>query len=296
MRPSETGSSSTPISTSTARRRTAVRVVLLDRAIEKLPLFRLSDSAEDAVVAYSAENGGRWRVLPSPGDRLPGTFDQDVYVELMRRFQEAGEPADGTISFTLHAFLRSMGRRADGRTYEQLRAALGRLERTTLESSGSYFSAPNHDVVDGRFSVLSSVLIERRRVTEREQLALFPTVTAAEPGDARVTIAQQIRENIVGRHTVSINIQRYLELSSPVARRLYRLLEVARAEGMVTWRVSLDRLKEQLPLVQRYPSHLQRVLQPAHEMLLTAGLLRNAVVRQHQREWFVDYVLAPRTS
>ena len=88
-----------------------------------LPLFRLSDSADDAVISLATDGGGRWRVLPSPGDRLPGTFDQDVYVELLRRFHEAGSPADGAISFTLHAFLRAMGRRVDGRTYEQLRGA-----------------------------------------------------------------------------------------------------------------------------------------------------------------------------
>ena len=57
-----------------------------------------------------------------------------------------------------------------------------------------------------------------------------------------------------------------------------------------------DRLAEQLPLTQRYPSHLQRVLQPAHDMLIAAGVLRNAVIRQHQREWFVDYVLGSRPS
>jgi hypothetical protein len=62
----------------------------------------------------------------------------------------------------------------------------------------------------------------------------------------------------------------------------------------VTWRIALDRLAEQLPLAQRYPSHLQRVLQPAHEMLLAAGLLRDAAIRQQRREWYVDYVLATR--
>ena len=50
-----------------------------------------------------------------------------------------------------------------------------------------------------------------------------------------------------------------------------------------------------MPLAQRYPSHLQRVLQPAHEMLLAAGLLRDASVRQVRRQWYVDYVLAART-
>lgn len=277
-----------------ARRRTVARVVLLDRSLEKLPLFRLSDSTDDAAITFTADDGGRWRVLPSPGDRLPGTFDQDVYIELMHRFHEEGEPADGALTFTLHAFLRSMGRQVDGRTYEQLRGALGRLERTTLESLGSYYSSASGGLVESRFSILSSVTIERRRVTDREQLPLFPSVTTAEPGVARVTIAPPIRENLAGRHTSSLSVQRYLELGSPVARRLYRLLEVARAEGVLTWRVSLDRLKEQLPLVQRYPSHLQRVLQPAHEMLESAGVVRSASVRQQQREWFVDYVLAAR--
>ena len=159
-----------------ARRRAAARVVLLDRSLEGLPLFRLSDSADDAAISFTAEDGGRWRVLPSPGDRLPGTFDQDVYVELMHRFHEAGEPSDGAITFTLHAFLRSMGRQVDGRTYEQLRGALGRLERTTFESLGSYYSSAAGSMVESRFSMLSAVTIERRRVTDWDQLPLFPAV------------------------------------------------------------------------------------------------------------------------
>src|SRR3982751_6636972 len=112
-----------------ARRRVTARVVLLDRSLGRLPLFRLSDSADDSAISCSSDNGGRWRVLPSPGDRLPGTFDQDVYVELCRRFHEADHPADGVVTFTLHNFLRSIDRRVDGRTYDQLRSALGRLER-----------------------------------------------------------------------------------------------------------------------------------------------------------------------
>ena len=120
-----------------ARRRAPARSIDLDRSLEALPLFRLSDSADDDTIVYSDESGNRWRVLPSPGERMPGTFDQDVYVELLRRFAEADRPADGAISFTLHAFLRAMGRRVDGRTYDQLRGALSRLERTTLEDRKS---------------------------------------------------------------------------------------------------------------------------------------------------------------
>jgi plasmid replication initiation protein len=277
-----------------ARRRMVARVVTLDRSLERLPLFRLSDAADEGPLTFTAENGGRWRVLPGPGDRLPGTFDQDVYIELMRRFHEAGRPADGALSFTLHALLRAMGRRVDGRTYEQLRAALGRLERTSLESSGAYqIDAQAGESVDMSFSILQSVVIERRwRREERDQLGLFSSFIAAEPGDARVVLSPVLRQSLAGPDTVSISLDRYMSLPSPVARRLYRLVEVARAEHRVTWRVPLNELRAVLPLSQKYPSHLLRVLAPAHQMLIEAGILRDAALRQEQREWSVDYILA----
>lgn len=276
------------------RRRIAARVVRLDRSLEALPLFRLSDSTDDGAITWSDDLGRRWRVIPSPDDRLPGTFDQDVYVELMHRFHEAGEPADGTIQFTLHAFLRAMGRRVDGRTYEQLRGALARLERTTLESQGAYEVAPSLERPELRFTVLAATVVERRRTLDREQLPLFPSITSAEPGVARVVLSSVLRDNIAADHAITLSAPFYWSLASPVARRLYRLLEVARADGRLTWRIALDELAEQLPLAQRYPSHLQRVLQPAHDMLIERGLLRAAVIRQQQREWFVDYMLGSR--
>ncbi len=276
-------------------RRTTNKTVELDRSLEALPLFRLSDSADDGAISYTPAGGGRWRVLPAPGDRLPGTFDQDVYVEIIHRFGEAGYPADGAVRFTLHSFLRSIGRKVDGRTYEQLRSALTRLERTRLESTGAY-QVQSEQPFEGTFTLLSSVTIERRRLTDRDQFALFAAISASEPGDARVVISPPIRANIAAGNTISLSLQHYGSLSNPVARRLYRLLATARSQDFVTWRISLERLASQLPLTQRYPSHLQRVLQPAHEMLIAAGLLRDASFHQVDRDWHVDYVLATRNT
>jgi plasmid replication initiation protein len=276
----------------TPRRRVLARSVVLDRALEALPLFRLSDSGEEVAIVYATEGGGRWRVLPAPGERLPGTFDQDVYVELLRRYHEAEAPADGALSFTLHDFLRTMGRRVDGRTYEQLRSALNRLQRTALESTDAWFDASAGTRWTGQFTILNSVSIDRRRLSDRDQLGLFQTLTNNEPGDAHVTIASPIRANIAAGHTITLSAARYSQLSSPVARRLYRVLQVARGEAGRTWEVPLERLAEQLPLSQRYPSHLQRVLQPAHEMLLAAGVLRGATIAQHDKIWTVTYQLA----
>ncbi len=73
------------VMTLASRNRSTARFALLDRSLEELPLFRLSDAGDEGAVTYSTATGGRWRVLSAPADRLPGTFDQDVYVELMRR-------------------------------------------------------------------------------------------------------------------------------------------------------------------------------------------------------------------
>ncbi|MBI3791136.1 MAG: replication initiator protein A [Gemmatimonadetes bacterium] len=277
------------------RRRAMVRTIRLDRSLEGLPLFRLSDSAEEGAVVWEDGEGARWRVLPAPGDRLPGTFDQDVYVELMHRWHDAGSPDDGVVHFTLHDFLRSMGRRADGRTYELLRSALARLERTILESQQAYYDAANATRLDGRFTILTSIVIDRRRAGDRDQFSLFPALPAGEPGDARVTIGPMIRGNITAGHHVTLNVQQYKQLSSPVARRIYRLLELVREQGEAQWRLPLEKLAALLPLTQRYPSHLSRVLQPAHEMLLTAGLVKAATIRQVKRVWVAEYAVIPRT-
>lgn len=278
------------------RRKQPSRTIVLDRSLEALPIFRLSDSSDEASITWSPPAGGRWRVLPAPGERLPGTFDQDVYVEVMRRYHEAGAPADGTVSFTLHAFLRAMGRRVDGRTYEQLRSALTRLERTLLESTDCYREGSAGPLFSGQMAVLALVQIDRRRMTDRDQLGLFPLLTSNEPGDARVTIAAPLRANIAAGWSVTLSSSQYWSLNSPVARRLYRLLEVARADGHATWRVPLEQLAEQLPLVQRFPSHLQRVLQPAHEMLVTSGAAREAVIEQDGKNWVVSYRLGQKAT
>ena len=272
------------------RRRTAARTVVLDRALERLPLFRLSDSADDTAISCATEAGGRWRALPSPGDRLPGTFDQDVYVELLHRYQEAGAPDDGALAFTLHAFLRSMGRKADGRTYEQLRGSLTRLERTTLESQHAYRTADGQ-TPSFRFSVLASVVIERRRrPVNRSQLALFPSLASGEPGEARVTLSPTLRANLAAGRTSELVLGRYLALGSPVARRLYRLLAASDLDAAGVYRTTLDELADLLPLNQRFPSHLLRVLNPAHDQLVEAGVVRSARSWQEGRAWVVEYL------
>src|SRR5690606_22892723 len=191
--------------------------------------------------------------------------------------------------------------KVDGRNYELLRTSLSRLERTTLESQGAYDSPgirPD-DADRCRFSILASVVIERRRAAERSQLSLFPGMSGGEPGDVRATVGQAIRSNLAAGRTSTLILGKYLALGSPVARRLYRLIAASAEPGAAVYEIGLERLAGLLPLTQRFPSHLLRVLQPAHEQLAEAGIVKGTEIRQDGRSWWLSYGLdgtAPERS
>jgi hypothetical protein len=98
-----------------------------------------------------------------------------------------------------------------------------------------------------------------------------------------------MRNNLQAGHSVALEIGLYLSLQSAVARRLYRLLGVRRGAAGTSWRVPVLDLARMLPLAQRYPSHLLRVLHPAHEMLIAAGLISSARATQFDGGWELEY-------
>jgi len=117
----------------------------------------------------------------------------------------------------------------------------------------------------------------------------------------RCVTASRVRSSSASRWAIcasrtSVDVATYLALASPVARRLYRLIRFAAADGAQTWAVAAQQLVEQLPLTQRYPSHVQRVLQPAHDALEAAGVIHGAVVHQHLGVWHVDYLIGPNKA
>ena len=54
-------------------------------------------------------------------------------------------------------------------------------------------------VIDARFSLLTGVVIERRRLADRDQLGLFSAFPASEPGEAYVTMSSRPPSQHCGR-------------------------------------------------------------------------------------------------
>jgi uncharacterized protein (UPF0128 family) len=67
----------------------------------------------------------------------------------------------------------------------------------------------------------------------------------------------------------------YWRLPSPLAKRLYRLIDHQRNGGL-TWHTDLSTLRQQVPLPNySYPSEIKRILAPAHAELRERGFLAN---------------------
>ena len=214
--------------------------MLLDRSLEELPLFRLSDTADDAAISYTTDDGGRWRVLASPGDRLA----RNVRPGRLRRADAAlsARPASRRTARCRSRCTRSCarwaGRWTDARTSSSAARSLGSSARCCSRSA-AISTRPSRSLADVRFTLLSSVMIERRRsIGARSARAVSRHGRRRARRGARRASRRSSDRTSRARHVVPLNLARYLALPSPVARRLYRLIEVARAGGVARRGVS----------------------------------------------------------
>jgi hypothetical protein len=82
----------------------------------------------------------------------------------------------------------------------------------------------------------------------------------------------------------SLDSDFYYGLKRPLARSLYKLVDVKRKEGL-SWSVELEGLRQLLSMAEsyKYPSAIKRQLEPAHRELVRAGFLSRADFEERGR-------------
>lgn len=229
--------------------------VLDSRKVEQLPL--------------SLPLEGEWEVTGGYKGRMPGPFEADLYVAIHSLWNEAGRPASGELRVRTGDLLRLMGKGDGGKQYELLTDALARLRSVNIRTRLVLENGRKRDVGFG--------LLDGHDVTQDgwTVLRLSPTLCA--------TLATQGR---------ALNTKQYFALQRPASRRLYRYLDHRRYRGPTAVdevEFPLSEVAGELPVTQRAPSHVKRVLDAAHEELIGAGFLRAAHYLRRGRAWFVAY-------
>ena len=273
--------------TTNMRRERSRGIVPAEGNFEEHPYFRVGDrNAGTGILEYQNELRTKdgnvlqqsWVVRAAHGRGLPGRYDQDVYVALLQLIDTKGLPKDGWVSFSVYELVELMGKRHSGREYAQVRDSLQRLATTSIESRNAFYHKGRKAYVTDTFSLLTEV-----KLSEYEGLA-------GERKDRnRVHLSQYFVDSYNANYLKNIDVKFYWSLSSPIAKRLYRLIDKKRG-GRSSWEFELFSLRGRIPLSNyRYASKIKEKLAPAHEELISKGFLSRVGYRKADGSEFVLY-------
>jgi plasmid replication initiation protein len=257
---------------------------------EEHPYFRVGDrNAGTGILRYENELRTRdgnvlqqtWTVRAAHGRGLPRRFDQDVYVALLQMIDNKGLPQDGWLSFSLYELVELMGRGHSGRDYRQVRESLQRLASTTIESDNAFYHRGRKAYIRDTFSLITEVKLSEYEGSDGERT-----------DRNRVHLSDYFKESYQANYLKNIDVRFYWSLSSPIAKRLYRLIDKKR-NGRRMWEVELFSLKDRIPLSDyKYASKIKEKLAPAHVELIEKDFLEQVDYREGDDGEFASYKIA----
>ena len=243
-------------------------LVQVESNIEEWPVFQLGRSKSDSVMVERTVQGERGSSLKqkmevsAPGKyRLPGRFDYNVYSAVLELLEvRGGMPEDGALTFSLHELILLMDLEPSGRTYEEVRRSLRRIAATVLESDNAFWSNGQRRHISDTFRLWD---VTFDSVADRNGLG----------SKHQIEFGKLFRRSFEEHYLRGLDIEFFWELDSPVAKRLYRLVELKRV-GSAAWTVNLFELQKHIPLgPYAYVSKIKEKLKAAHEEMIERGFL-----------------------
>lgn len=243
-------------------------LIQVESNVEEWPLFQLGRSKNDSSRVehtIKGEDGSQLQQrleVSAPGKyRLPGRFDYDVYSAVLELLEiRGGMPEDGTLSFSLHELILIMGIEPSGRTYEEVKRSLRRIAATVLESDNAFWSRGQQRHISDTFNLWN---------------VRFDSVSDRNGTGSRheIEFGKLFRRSFEEHYLRGLDIEFFWDLDSPVAKRLYRLVDLKR-DGASSWETDLFDLQRRIPLgPYGYVSKIKEKLKAAHEELQGKGFL-----------------------
>ncbi len=249
--------------------------------LEEAPLFMFKrrERREDSTEAWNTvltKEGNRleqyWKITAHRDFGLPGPLDQDVFVAVMTVVSRRGSiPPDGRVSFTLYELIEILGKTHAGKNYDDLRESLDRLSETSIYAENAFYSKEDEDFRSHRFRMWSVHFSRKKRkgrASEHHTLRFDDILV----------------RSYNSSYLKSLDSDFYYGLRRPLARSLYKLIDVKRKDAL-SWSVELEGLRQLLSMPQsyKYPSAIKRQLDPAHRELVESGFLTRADFEERGR-------------
>lgn len=243
-------------------------LVQVESNVEDWPIFQLGRTKSDSVShehKIVGEDGSELQQrleVSAPGKyRLPGRFDYDVYSAVLELLEiRGGMPDDGTLRFSVHELIIILGVEPSGRTYEDVKRSLRRMAATVLESDNAFWSKGQQRHISDTFNLWN---------------IRFDAITDKNGSGSRheIEFGKLFRRSFEEQYLRGLDIDFFWELDSPVAKRLYRLVDLKR-DGAASWPTDLFDLQKRIPIgPYGYVSKIKEKLSAAHEELIERGFL-----------------------
>ncbi len=196
-----------------------------------VPLVSLAKGKRMAPIEWASTDGARWlRVSPNAVHGMATIWDWDVLIWSISQLNaavEAGEPTSPTLRFQPHDMLKAIGRGVGGDDYKSLEAALNRLAGTLVETN----------IRAGETRRKSSFhLLERWSHNVDEATGRSKGMTLELPS--------WVFDSVVKRRDVLSVAPAYFDLSSGIARWLYRLARRHAGKQSAGWRFTMKALHQ----------------------------------------------------
>ena len=196
------------------------------------PFFSLQKRKRVKPIEYSSPDGETWvKIEAIPAYGMATIWDADILIwaaSTLNRMREQGvNDVPRTLRTTSYDLLRAIKRDTSGRAYQELQAALQRLQTTSISTS---IRAPKRRTKAG-FNWLDKWTLEVDPDTDQ-------------PRGMTITLSDWVYEGIMGERSLLTMHQDYFLLTGGLERALYRIARKHAGNQKGGWTCRVEVLRE----------------------------------------------------
>jgi len=196
------------------------------------PFFSLQKRKRVKPIEYSSPDGETWvKIEAIPAYGMATIWDADILIwaasTLNRMREQGGNDLPRTLRTTSYDLLRAIKRDTSGRAYQELQAALQRLQTTSISTS---IRAPKRRTKAG-FNWLDKWTLEVDPDTDQ-------------PRGMTITLSDWVYEGIMGERSLLTMHQDYFLLTGGLERALYRIARKHAGNQKGGWTCRVEVLRD----------------------------------------------------
>ncbi len=222
------------------------------REVMERPFFSLQKRKRVKPIEYNSPDGETWvKIEAIPAYGMATIWDADILIwaaSTLNRMREQGvNDLPRTLHTTSYDLLRGIKRDTSGRAYQELQAALQRLQTTSISTS---IRAPRRRTKAG-FNWLDKWTLEVDPETDQ-------------PRGMTITLSDWVYEGIVGERSLLTMHQDYFLLTGGLERALYRIARKHAGNQRGGWTCRVEVLRDKTGSDSK-PKEFNRMLRKVME-------------------------------